>query len=83
MGDFGFKFKNIKVKLWLKNEIQNSKNEIVNPEEEGGEKVAKRGRREGGEVREAGSFNFVSLHQFTSSSFISDFFCRTVRESNV
>ena len=29
--DFGFKFKNMKVKLWSKNEIRNSKNEIVNP----------------------------------------------------
>ena len=31
IGDFGFKFKNMKVKLWSKNEIQNNKNEIANP----------------------------------------------------
>ena len=30
MGDFDFKFKNMKVKLWLKNKIRNSKNEMVN-----------------------------------------------------
>jgi len=46
--DFGFKFKNIKVKLWSKNEIRYSENEIVNPGEDMG-KVAGRTYRNKGE----------------------------------